>query len=160
VTWHTEDRDGRPRAEFSWQGDDEGDDVCGRGWVALRDDGALDGHLFFQAHRSRTLRMIPVSSPDGSPTWPSSRKTGSFSGSSATIQPPCERNSYAASATKPCQRSPSVPRRTVADLLDAVARNACERERRAAAQRADEQDATRQRGCLAHQHEWQPDAVR
>jgi hypothetical protein len=55
---------------------------------------------------------------------------------------------------------PSVPRRTVADLLDAVARNACERERRAAAQRADEQDATRQRGCLAHQHEWQPDAVR
>ena len=30
------DRDGRPGVEFSWQGSDEGDDVSGRGWAALR----------------------------------------------------------------------------------------------------------------------------
>ncbi|MGH3797642.1 MAG: hypothetical protein ACRDSP_22455 [Pseudonocardiaceae bacterium] len=33
--------------EFSWQGEDEGDDVCGRGWAALQGDGTLDRHLFF-----------------------------------------------------------------------------------------------------------------
>ena len=28
-------RQGSPCAEFSWQGNDEGDSVCGRGWVIL-----------------------------------------------------------------------------------------------------------------------------
>ena len=41
------DRDGRPGAEFSWQGSDEGDDVSGRGWAALNPDGTLEGHIFF-----------------------------------------------------------------------------------------------------------------
>lgn len=41
------ERDGRVCVEFSWQGDDEGDQVSGRGWAALADDGTLDGHLFF-----------------------------------------------------------------------------------------------------------------
>jgi len=40
-------RDGRPGVEFSWQGSDEGDDVCGRGWAALSPDGALEGHIYF-----------------------------------------------------------------------------------------------------------------
>ena len=41
------DRDGRPGAEFSWQGSDEGDDVSGRGWAALDPDGTLEGHIYF-----------------------------------------------------------------------------------------------------------------
>jgi len=32
------DRDGRPGVEFSWQGSDEGDDVCDR---------TLEGHIYF-----------------------------------------------------------------------------------------------------------------
>jgi hypothetical protein len=41
------DRDGRPGVEFWWQGSDEGDDVSGRGWVALNADGTLEGHIYF-----------------------------------------------------------------------------------------------------------------
>jgi hypothetical protein len=41
------DRNGRPAVEFSWQGSDEGDDVCGRGWAALSRDGTLEGHIYF-----------------------------------------------------------------------------------------------------------------
>jgi hypothetical protein len=41
------DRDGRPGVEFSWQGSDEGDDACGRGWAALNPDGTLEGHIYF-----------------------------------------------------------------------------------------------------------------
>jgi hypothetical protein len=41
------DRDGRPGAEFSWQGSDEGDEVSGRGWAALNPDGTLEGHIYF-----------------------------------------------------------------------------------------------------------------
>lgn len=38
-------RDGSACAEFSWQGNDEGDPVCGRGWVALGTAGRLVGHI-------------------------------------------------------------------------------------------------------------------
>ena len=40
-------RDGAVCAEFSWQGFDEGDPVCGRGWVAPGTAGRLAGHIFF-----------------------------------------------------------------------------------------------------------------
>lgn len=30
-------RDGRPFVEFSWEGEDEGDQVTGRGWAAPSD---------------------------------------------------------------------------------------------------------------------------
>ena len=34
--------------EFSWEGDDEGDPVSGRGWANFSpDDGSLHGRLFF-----------------------------------------------------------------------------------------------------------------
>ena len=36
------ERGGRPLVEFSWDGDDEGDQVGGRGWAALGEDGAID----------------------------------------------------------------------------------------------------------------------
>ena len=39
-------RDGRPSVEFSWQGQDDRDAACGRGWAVLEADGALHGWLF------------------------------------------------------------------------------------------------------------------
>ena len=40
------DRDGRPFAEFTWDGNDECDPVSGGGWVRLEKDGTLSGHIF------------------------------------------------------------------------------------------------------------------
>lgn len=55
----TEERGGRPLVEFSWQGDDEGDDVCGRGWATLLEDGTLDGHLFFHLGDDSGFHAVP-----------------------------------------------------------------------------------------------------
>lgn len=38
--------DGAACAEFSWQGFDENDEVCGRGWVAMESADRLVGHIF------------------------------------------------------------------------------------------------------------------
>ena len=40
-------RDGHTCVEFTWEGSDEGDQVSGRGWAMLADDGTLDGRIFF-----------------------------------------------------------------------------------------------------------------
>ena len=37
----------RPRVEFTWEGDDDGDWASGRGWVTLEPDGSLRGHIYF-----------------------------------------------------------------------------------------------------------------
>jgi hypothetical protein len=39
-------RHGSACAEFSWQGHDEGDEACGRGWVTLGTAGRLVGHFY------------------------------------------------------------------------------------------------------------------
>jgi hypothetical protein len=39
------ERGGLPLVEFSWEGDDEGDARCGRGWAILS-EGKLEGRLF------------------------------------------------------------------------------------------------------------------
>ena len=39
-------RDGSACAEFSWEGHDEGDPVCGRGWAAFGTAGRLVGHFY------------------------------------------------------------------------------------------------------------------
>jgi len=41
------ERDGRPAIEFSWEGDDEGTAVSGRGWIALAGADEIVGHIFF-----------------------------------------------------------------------------------------------------------------
>ena len=38
-------RDGRPGVEFSWEGIDEGDVRCGRGWATI-DGSVMTGRLF------------------------------------------------------------------------------------------------------------------
>lgn len=49
-------RDGWEWVEFSWQGDDEGDYVSGRGWAHVIDDGTLNGHLFFHRGDDSSFR--------------------------------------------------------------------------------------------------------
>jgi hypothetical protein len=39
-------RNGGPLAEFSWEGDDKGDQRSGCGWVALGTAGRLVGHVY------------------------------------------------------------------------------------------------------------------
>jgi len=41
-------RDGSACAEFSWQGFDDNEPACGRGWAALGTAGRLVGHLYIQ----------------------------------------------------------------------------------------------------------------
>jgi len=40
-------RDEKPAVEFSWEGNAEMDEVSGRGWAFLNEDGILSGRLFF-----------------------------------------------------------------------------------------------------------------
>src|SRR4051794_15043173 len=39
-------RDGSASAEFSWEGHDENDPACGRGWVMMGTAGRLVGHFY------------------------------------------------------------------------------------------------------------------
>jgi hypothetical protein len=39
-------RDGATYAEFSWQGFDDADETCGRGWATIGKDDRLVGHIF------------------------------------------------------------------------------------------------------------------
>jgi hypothetical protein len=40
-------RDGGACAEFSWEGRDENDPSCGRGWVMIGTAGRIVGHFYF-----------------------------------------------------------------------------------------------------------------
>ena len=53
------EREGRPAVEFSWDGADEGDRVCGRGWAVLEPDGSLIGHLFIHLGDDSGFRAVP-----------------------------------------------------------------------------------------------------
>lgn len=60
----TTERDGRSVVEFSWDGEDEGDQVNGRGWAALVDDATLEGHLFIHMGNDSGFRAEPFSRAD------------------------------------------------------------------------------------------------
>lgn len=60
----TPEGDGHTRVEFSWDGDDEGDQVNGRGWVILADDGTLEGHLFIHMGDDSGFRAVPWTQAD------------------------------------------------------------------------------------------------
>jgi hypothetical protein len=49
-------REGSACAEFSWQGNDEGDSVCGRGWVIHGTAGRLVGHFYI--HKGDDSRFV------------------------------------------------------------------------------------------------------
>lgn len=52
-------REGRPAVEFSWEGTEEFDDVGGRGWAVLDENGELSGHLFFHGGDDSAFRAKP-----------------------------------------------------------------------------------------------------
>jgi hypothetical protein len=58
------ERDSRPGVEFSWDGDDEGDQVSGRGWAVLVDDATLEGHLFIHMGDDSGFRAEPFARAD------------------------------------------------------------------------------------------------
>lgn len=51
-------RDGRPGVEFSWDGDDGGDRVGGRGWAVVEADGSLRGHIDFHLGDDSAVRAV------------------------------------------------------------------------------------------------------
>ena len=52
------DLDGCPAVELSWDGYDEGDQVSGRGWARLDEDGSLRGHLFIHSGDESGFRAV------------------------------------------------------------------------------------------------------
>ncbi|TNC21449.1 hypothetical protein FG385_28440 [Amycolatopsis alkalitolerans] len=60
----TVNRDGRARIEFSWDGDDEGDQVSGRGWAVVNDDRTLEGHVFIHMGDDSGFRAVPWTEAD------------------------------------------------------------------------------------------------
>ncbi|HEY5854964.1 MAG TPA: hypothetical protein VIW24_13135 [Aldersonia sp.] len=55
----TIERRGRSGSEFTWDGDDESDQVSGRGWAILTDDATLEGHLFIHFGDDSGFRAEP-----------------------------------------------------------------------------------------------------
>ena len=51
-------RDGRPSAEFSWDGNEEGDRASGRGWAVLEPDGLLRGHIYLHLGDDSGFRAV------------------------------------------------------------------------------------------------------
>jgi hypothetical protein len=47
IDWRPEQRQSRPGAAFTFEGNDEMDTTMGRGWAAVQFDGTLRGHLYF-----------------------------------------------------------------------------------------------------------------
>ena len=45
--------------DFSWNGADEGDQVCGDGWVELQDDGSLIGEISYRNGDETTFKAVP-----------------------------------------------------------------------------------------------------
>ena len=50
------ERDGKPAAEWSWDGNDEHHPALGRGWVVLQEDGMLEGMIFFHQGDESSFR--------------------------------------------------------------------------------------------------------
>lgn len=46
IDYRLVERDGRPAAEWSWEGNAEMDPASGRGWAMLGEDGKLTGRIF------------------------------------------------------------------------------------------------------------------
>jgi hypothetical protein len=53
------ERDGLPFVEFSWQGHDDNDDSCGRGWGIIEGDGKLRGRIFIHCADDSTFTATP-----------------------------------------------------------------------------------------------------
>ena len=62
LDWHTSTQGQGDRVEFTWEGDDEGDRVSGRGWAQVDEDGSLRGHIYFHLGDDSGFRAVRESS--------------------------------------------------------------------------------------------------
>lgn len=62
IDWRPRVGGGHGRVEFTWEGDDEGDRVSGRGWVEVVGD-VLQGHIFFHLGDDSGLRAVREAAP-------------------------------------------------------------------------------------------------
>ena len=60
LDWKPDDGVTVERVAFSWEGEDEGDAKCGRGWAAVNDDGDLVGRIFFHHGDDTSFRAARV----------------------------------------------------------------------------------------------------
>ncbi|MEP1206082.1 MAG: hypothetical protein ABJL64_20160 [Rhizobiaceae bacterium] len=51
-------RNGRPLVEFSWQGRDERDETCGRGWASIEEDGSMSGHIYIHCGEDSSFGAV------------------------------------------------------------------------------------------------------
>lgn len=58
------EREGHRAVEFTWDGDDEGDHVSGRGWAQVETGGSLRGHIFFHAGDDSAFRAVTDVAPE------------------------------------------------------------------------------------------------
>ncbi len=66
------ERDGKPLVEFSWEGEDEGDARCGRGWGTIDTDGVMRGRFFI--HRGDDSGFVAERAKAGATTARRRRK--------------------------------------------------------------------------------------
>lgn len=59
LDWKPDDDALDERIAFSWEGDDEGDPVSGRGWAKV-DDGQLVGRVFFHLGDDSAFRAVRI----------------------------------------------------------------------------------------------------
>jgi hypothetical protein len=67
-------RNGWPSVDFTWDGNDEGNPARGRGWMILRPDGSLIGHIYFHHGDDSGFQAKPFED-DEQPIARSSPKT-------------------------------------------------------------------------------------
>jgi len=53
-----------PGVEFTWEGSDDDDRACGRGWAALEEDGSLIGHIYFHLGDDSGFRGVKEPRPE------------------------------------------------------------------------------------------------
>ena len=63
IDWRDAPGDGRPGAEFTWEGFDEGDPSTGRGWAAVEEGGSLRGHIYFDLGDDSGFRAERIGAP-------------------------------------------------------------------------------------------------
>jgi len=62
LDWRRSGQGQDDRVEFTWEGDDEGDRVSGRGWAQVDEDGSLRGHIYFHLGDDSGSRAVRESS--------------------------------------------------------------------------------------------------
>lgn len=58
LDWKSDDRPSTDRIAFTWEGDDEGSPVSGRGWATVSDNDHLVGHLYFHLGDDSSFRAV------------------------------------------------------------------------------------------------------